>query len=131
MWATNFQNLRLVPGDRTGQRQPYGRLAYGNPRRLLRHSPPGTRTVLGPTVLGPPTSLDSLDQTKVHQLSKTSYRASRLDRCDDRHEMVESQPNCRLSGTPTAQPVFSRPGHRLHRVTPRRHRANGIIRALT
>jgi hypothetical protein len=73
MWATNFKNLRLVPGDRTGQRQPTGGLHDGNPRRLLRHSPPGTRTVLGPTVLGPPTSLDSLDQAKVHQLSDQNF----------------------------------------------------------
>jgi hypothetical protein len=34
-----------------------GGLRDGNPRRLLRHTPPGTRTVLGPTVRRPPTSL--------------------------------------------------------------------------
>jgi hypothetical protein len=49
--------ITLVSADGTGHRSHTGGLRDGNPRRLLRHTPPGTRTVLGPTVRRPPTSL--------------------------------------------------------------------------
>jgi hypothetical protein len=43
-----IQNLRLVPGDGLGKSRHTGGLRDGNPRRLLRHTLPGIRTVLGP-----------------------------------------------------------------------------------
>jgi hypothetical protein len=43
------------PQMEPGKRSHTGGLRDRNPRRLLRHTPPGTRTVLGPTVRRPPT----------------------------------------------------------------------------
>ena len=37
-----IQNLRLVPGDGLGKSRHTGGLRDGNPRRLLRHTLPGT-----------------------------------------------------------------------------------------